>query len=214
MNATAVVIGASGLVGKALVNQLAKADHIAKVVTLTRRPCPHPSAKVDNRTVNFEQLDDHAADFCADLVFSCLGTTRKQAGSLQAQRRVDVDYQLKAAQLAHSKGVNHYLLVSSSGASSGSRNAYLRMKGELEEAVIGLGFARVSLFQPSLLLGQREKRRLGEAVAGKVLPVLCKLPGLQRYRPITGEQLAAKMVQVSATPGPGVERFVLDENFV
>jgi len=213
MPKTAIVIGATGLVGQAVVDRLAAADFTGKVVTLTRRPAGHPSAKVQNRVVDFDRLEAYADDFAGDLLFSCLGTTRKQAGSIAAQRTVDVDYQYKAAELAAAQGVRHYLLVSSSGANAESGNAYLKMKGELEARVRRLPFERISIFQPSLLLGQRAEPRPAEKLWSRILPPLCALPGLRRYRPIRGEQVAAKMVRVSQSPGQPREWFRLDEIF-
>lgn len=214
MDSRAIVIGATGLVGRALTDQLAEADHIAQVITLTRRPAEHASARVDNHVVDFDRLENHGDLFKADLLFSCLGTTRKQAGSLAAQRQVDVDYQYLAAQLAAANGVGHYLLVSSSGADRDSNNPYLQMKGELEDRIRGLSFARISIFQPSLLLGSRTDFRPAEKLASWFLPSLCRLPGLRRFRPITGAEVAAKLVQVSQKSGPGRELFRLDEIFI
>ncbi|RLB69716.1 MAG: short chain dehydrogenase, partial [Deltaproteobacteria bacterium] len=162
MDNTAIVIGATGLVGRALVDQLADADHIDKIITLTRRPAGHSCPEVHNQIVDFDHLEDYASSFRGDLLFSCLGTTRKQAGSSAARRRVDLDYQYKAAQLAADHGVGHYLLVSSSGANADSNNAYLQMKGELEQKVQALPFNRISIFQPSLLIGKRANTRMGE----------------------------------------------------
>lgn len=213
MENVAIVIGATGLVGRALTEQLGDADHIRKVITLTRRAAGHPSPRVDNRVVDFERLEDHASWFAADWLFSCLGTTRQKAGSIAAQRRVDLDYQYRAARLAADHGVGHYLLVSSSGAHAGSRNPYLRMKGELEEKVQALPFKRISIFQPSLLMGKRPEFRWGEKLGGMLLPVFCKIPGLRRYRPIRGEEVAARMVQVSRQAGAPREWFRLDEIF-
>jgi len=218
MGKKALIIGASGLVGRALTQQLAAADWIEEVTTLTRRPEPPagPAAhqhKVHNRVVDFERLADSAELFAGDLLFSCLGTTKRKAGSLAAQRRVDVDYQLQAARLAAQQGVQHYLLVSSSGANPHSRSAYLRMKGELEQQVLQLPFARISIFRPSLLLGARAELRPAEKLGSWLLPLLCALPGLRRYRPIPATRVAAKMVAVSARPGPAVQSFTLDELF-
>lgn len=210
----AIVIGATGLVGQALTNRLAEADHIGEIVTLTRRPAPHGSAKVRNQVVDFDHLEGFGAWLAGDLLFSCLGTTRKQAGSIEAQRVVDLDYQFRAARLAVGHGVRHYLLVSSSGANARSANPYLRMKGELEQRIQALPFERISIFQPSLLLGQRERIRPAEKVGSWILPVVCALPGLRRFRPITGAQVAARMVQVSREPGPALECFRLDEIFL
>jgi len=214
MDKIAIVIGATGLVGRALVEQLADADHIGKVITLTRRSAKHSSSKVFNQVVDFDHLEDYAAAFSADFLFSCLGTTLKQAGSIADQRKVDLGYQFKAAQLAAKNGVQHYLLVSSSAADKQSNNQYLKMKGELELRIKALPFERISIFQPSLLLGQRAKFRLGEKIGSLLLPSVCLIPWLRRFRPITGEQVAAKMVQVSQQDGPSLAWFRLDEIFI
>jgi len=213
MSNTAIVIGATGLVGSALVNKLASAKHVDKIITLTRRPVNHASSKVENHVVNFNHLEDSITLFKGDFLFSCLGTTRRQAGSIAAQREVDLEYQFKAAQLAAQNGVAHFLLVSSSGANDKSKNPYLKMKGELEQRIKLLPFKRISFFQPSLLMGPREEFRFGEKLGGLVLPVLCFIPGLRRYRPVSGEQVAEKMVRVSQQPGAPLEYFRLDEIF-
>ncbi|UBU49466.1 NAD(P)H-binding protein [Cobetia amphilecti] len=213
MGQTAIVIGATGVVGREVVAELIACEAIARVITLTRRPVPGDSDKVENHVVDFARLEDWAHCFQADLLFSCLGTTLKQAGSLEAQRRVDIDHQLSAARLAAAQGVTHYLLVSSSGANHASRNGYLRMKGELEVAIKALPFARISVFQPSLLVGERSEFRLGESLARYLLPVLTRLPGLQRYRPIRGAQVAARMVEVSQRQQQAHAVYRLEEVF-
>lgn len=217
MSKTAIVIGATGLVGSQVVNQLVQAKHVDKVITLTRRALreseQHNSTKVENHVVDFDRLADSATLFQGDILFSCLGTTVKQAGSIKAQRVVDLDYQYQAAMLAEEQGVDHLLLVSSSGADSKSLSPYLKMKGELEDKVEGLGFQHVSIFQPSLLLGNRNSTRAAEDIASKVLPLLCKLPGLKRYRPIYGAEVAEKMVAESAQPKSAMQTFKLDEVF-
>jgi uncharacterized protein YbjT (DUF2867 family) len=210
---TAVVIGATGLVGKALVDQLAQAPHVDKVIAVTRRHIENTSPKVANEVVDFDQLQNHASAFSGDFLFSCLGTTIAQAGSIEAQRKVDFDYQLNAARLAANCGVERYLLVSSAGAKAKSNNPYLKMKGELEEEVLKLPFKRISIFQPSLLLGERNHFRPAEKVASLIVPVIALIPGLRRFRGIRGDQVARKMVEVSRTAGPAREVFKLDEVF-
>ena len=214
MGKTAIVIGATGLVGSQLVKQLVDEAHISQVITLTRRPAPYKNEKVINHVVDFDHLAQHAQLFKADILFSCLGTTKKAAGSIAAQRKVDFYYQLKVAELAVKHGVQHYLLVSSSGANANSGNAYLQMKGELEQTVKTLAFDQISIIQPSLLLGERNNEfRIGEKLGSVLLPILCMLPGLRKYRPITGKQVAAKMCALSAESGSGVAYFKLDELF-
>lgn len=213
MGQIAIVIGATGVVGREVVKELIACEAITRVITLTRRPAPGDSDKVENHVVDFARLEDWVDLFQADLLFSCLGTTRKQAGSLAAQRRVDVDHQLSAARLAAARGVTHYLLVSSSGADQTSRNAYLGMKGELEVAIKALPFARISVFQPSLLVGERSDFRLGETLGRYLLPLATRLPGLRRYRPIRGAQVAARMVEVSQTQQQAHAVYALEEVF-
>ncbi|MBA6399815.1 NAD(P)H-binding protein [Colwellia sp. BRX10-4] len=210
----AIVIGATGLVGRAIVDQLVSCDHISEIITLTRRPSPHASTKVCNQVVDFDHLNNYITLFDADFLFSCLGTTVKQAGSIVEQGRVDLDYQFEVAQLAVNNGVNHYLLVSSAGANDQSNNPYLKMKGILEQRIKHLPFKRISIIQPSLLLGQRTEFRLGEKMASWFMPILCIIPLLRRFRPITGEQVAARMVLSSQELGPSIEIFCLDEVFI
>ncbi|MFK3859388.1 MULTISPECIES: NAD-dependent epimerase/dehydratase family protein [Pseudoalteromonas] len=214
LNKVAIVVGATGLVGSHLVEELIMATHISKVITLTRRPISYNSDKVVNHVVDFNHLAQHAALFKADILFSCLGTTKKAAGSIAAQRKVDFYYQLKVAELAAKHEVHHYLLISSSGANANSGNAYLQMKGELDNTVKELPFKRISIIQPSLLLGERNNEfRIGEKLGSVLLPILCMLPGLRKYRPITGKQVALKMCNISKQSGDGVEYFRLDELF-
>lgn len=209
----AIVLGATGLIGKALVEQLSGSQHIEKVIAVTRKPVEYSSQKIHNGVVDFENLDAYSEIFKGDMLFSTLGTTIKQAGSIANQRKVDIDYQFQAASLALSNGVAHYLLVSSSGANSDSKNAYLKMKGELEEKIKNLSFSRTSIFKPSLLLGERSDKRFLENIGSIVLPFICKLPGLTQYRPIYGHQVASKMIQTSLNDGKKYEEFILDEIF-
>lgn len=213
MGLTAIVLGATGVVGARVVEQLAASPHYHAVHSITRRPAPHASPKVHNHVVDFERLAEHHALFRGDCLFSCLGTTRKQAGSIAAQRRVDVDYQHVAAERAAANGVAHYLLVSAMYADAASRNAYSQMKGELEDAVVALPFPRVSIFQPSFIVGHRPDARPAERAGIAVMRALSWLPGIRRFRPIRGDEIARRMVAVSLTPGQPREWFRLDDIF-
>lgn len=195
MTKIAMVIGATGLIGRALVDQLLAHDKINKVITLTRRPLVIEHDKFENHQIDFSQIEEHKDYFNqVDLFFSCLGTTKKKVGSIAKQRVVDLDYQYRVAQLALQAGVENYFLVSSSHASAHSLSPYLKMKGELEDKVIDLGFKYCVILQPSLLIGEREEFRAGELLAAKFMPILGHIPGLKSYRPITGMAVAAKMV--------------------
>lgn len=215
-----MVIGATGLIGRALVDQLLASNDIALVVTLTRRSLNISHNKFINHIVDFSKLNQYTEHFVGvDTLFSCLGTTKKQAGSIEQQRTVDLDYQYQAAQQAKSAGVTSYFLVSSSGASARSLSPYLKMKGELEDKVIKLDFERCVILRPSLLIGQREQSRTGEAFAGQLMPLLAYVPFLKRYRPIKGDEVAAKMAEVAlsdnddSTKNQRVESYNLDQIF-
>ncbi|RZQ51951.1 short chain dehydrogenase [Pseudoalteromonas phenolica] len=208
-----IVLGATGLIGKHLVKQLAGCEHISQIVAVTRRKVTYTDPKIENIVIDFNQLEQHGALFKGDILFSCLGTTKKQAGTRAAQRVVDLDYQLKIAKQAAENGVKGYFLVSSSGANAKSNNAYLQMKGELEDKVKRIAFEQIAIFQPSLLLGERDGFRLAEKFGGWVLPALCLLPILKRYRPIYGYQVANKMCQESAKVNTGIQVFTLEQCF-
>lgn len=235
MKKTALVIGATGLIGKALVYELLKQDAISKVITLTRKPLvldqtdladKRPNDKklnqqrFENHTIDFSKLAQYSEHFKqVDMLFSCLGTTKKLAGSINNQRVVDVDYQYDAAKLAYECGVEEYFLVSSSGASASSISPYLKMKGELENKVIALGFKRCVILRPSLLIGERADKRPGEFFAGKVMPLLSCVPLLNKYRPIKGIEVAQKMAQlaiedINSSAVKSVKYYTLDEVFV
>lgn len=210
---TAVVIGATGLVGQALVNKLAKSPQYSKIVTITRRKVHYDCEKVDNHAIDFSQLSQYTHLVKGDVFFSCLGTTLKQAGSVAAQRVIDYDYQIAAAKLACNNHIPHYVLVSSSGANAQSRSSYLKMKGELDAAVKMMPFKRISIIKPSLLLGERNQLRIGEKIAGAILPLLCRLPWLKRFRPIHGSEVAETLFTLSLNNGSGFEELLLDDVF-
>lgn len=213
MSKKAIVIGATGLVGSELIKLLCDNETISQVVVLARRPIAIKHAKIISHIIDFENLAANKQLFNGDMLFSCLGTTKKQAKTISAQRRVDLDYQLLAAKMAASNNVSHYLLVSSSGANSGSLSPYLKMKGELEEHVKQLPFQKISILQPSLLTGVRHTSRPLEDLGTKILPFLCKLPWLKRYTPITGKQVAEKLVHICQTQTENIATYSLDELF-
>jgi uncharacterized protein YbjT (DUF2867 family) len=194
----ALVSGATGLVGQSLLRQLGGSDW-EEVRALTRRPFP-AAPPIMPIVVDYDQENLRLPLFGVTHVFSCLGTTMKQAGSEKAFRRVDYDIPLMIAQAAKEAGVQHFLLVSSVGADAASRIFYTRVKGELEQAVIALGFRSVTITRPSFLAGDRPDKRLGELVA---LPLMRLAPA--KYRPVHADQVARAMLAAAAAGRPGVE---------
>ncbi len=199
---TAIVIGATGLIGRALVRQLLAHEEVGNVKVFTRRPTGIVDAALDERLVDFDDLQRWAPDVTGDALFSALGTTRKKAGSKAVQRKVDVDYQLGVASAAAANGVSNYLLVSSLGANAGSRWFYPRIKGELEVAVQTLGFRTVAIFRPSVLTGERDHARPGERLGELGARAFGTLPMLRGYRPIAGDTVARAMVNTALSELP------------
>ena len=201
MTHSAVVIGATGLVGRECVKQLVARTEFERVTAVTRRALPDEvhSPKLQSVVIDFDRLGDRPEAFRASHAFCALGTTIKQAGSQERFRQVDFSYPLRMAELARAAGARHFLLVSSVGASPSSRAFYLRVKGELEQAISALGFASVTIVRPSLLLGDRKEFRLGEAIAtrlGWALP--------RQYRPVHVRDVARALVEAAVENRPGV----------
>ena len=190
----AVVAGASGMIGNYLVNLLLEDAFYDVIVTLTRRPLAIDSPKVEQRLVDFDELN--AADLSgATHLFCCLGTTMKTAGSREAFRRVDYEYCERFARLGREAGATRLMLVSSGGADPKASSFYLRTKGQTEEAVSGLGFEALHIFRPSVLMGQRNEQRTAErflAGAFRGFEFLMKGP-LSKFRPMPAGVLSAAM---------------------
>ena len=191
---TAIILGATGLVGRALVQQLLQDDRFARVVALVRRDAGIRHPKLSSHIVNFDGPEEWKHLVSGDVLLSTLGTTMKQAGSKEEQYKVDFTYQYEAAKASSTNGVESYVLVSSAGASPRSRIFYSRMKGELEEAINKLSFSRVSIIRPGLLSGHRSEQRTGEKLMIKVMNTLCRIPGLSGYEPIAVSIVARAMI--------------------
>jgi uncharacterized protein YbjT (DUF2867 family) len=200
--AVAIVAGSTGLVGRELVRQLASDGRWREVRALVRRPLPseleHPV--VVPVSVDYSRLEPAPDWAAADHVFCALGTTMRDAGSARAFRRVDLDYPVALARATVSRGARHFLLVSAVGAAPASRFFYNRVKGEVEAAVMGMGFRSLTIARPSLLLGPRSPPRLGEQV-GRVLGVLAP----PRWRPVTVERVARALIRAAACDTGGVQ---------
>ena len=210
---SALLLGATGLVGRHCLDMLLAEDLYATVTTVARRPLGRSHEKLTHHVVDFEYLGARAACFAVQDVFCCLGTTMKQAGSKAGFRRVDYTYVLEAARLAADAGAEQYLLVSAVGADPGSRFFYNRVKGEAEQAVSELPFYGTYLFHPSLLTGSRDVARTGERVAEKVLGRLSFLMRgpLRPYRPVAAACVASAMLAVARRRPGGVQRYESDE---
>ena len=208
MNRTALVAGATGLVGSQVLDLLLADDGWSHVVTIGRRTTSQHHAKLEQRVLDLRQLETASDLPHVDDVFCCLGTTIKQAGSQPAFRLVDHDFVVGLARAGLRAGATQFLLVSAIGADPESRVFYSRVKGETEAAIRGLPYQRIQIFRPSLLLGERPEVRLGERIATLGAPLLPALlfGRLRRYRPIQAATVARAMVGIAkeAPRGPNV----------
>lgn len=161
---TALILGATGLVGSHLLHILLSSDY-DKVHVLSRRTVGYHHPKLQEHITPLEELHQHIEAFHVDDLYCCLGTTIKQAGSQEKFFRVDHDFPLQAATLAKQVGhIKQFFLVSSAGANSNSFFFYSRVKGRIEHALKQLDLPALHIFQPTLLLGQRQQTRPGERI--------------------------------------------------
>lgn len=212
---TALVIGASGLVGSFVTLKLLGDDRYDKVKVFVRRSLGVKHAKLDEHIVSFEKIESWKELLNGDELYSALGTTIKKAGSKEAQYKIDFTFQYEIAKAASENNVKKYLLVSSVGADYKSSNFYLRTKGNLDEKVQQLNFERIRIFRPSILIGLRSETRLGETLGIKIAGVITKIiPALKKYKPIKASLVAEAMIKsANQTTSEKIKIFQSDEIF-
>ncbi len=211
---TALIVGASGLIGgHCLQLLLAADDRYDRVISIGRRTLPLTHPRLEQVVVDFEHLDKDQLRLIADDVYCCLGTTIRQAGSEAAFYAVDYTYVVRLAALLSANFAAQFLVVSALGADASSRVFYNRVKGEMEAAIKQTSFRAIHIFQPSLLLGERPKPRLGERVAAVVMAVFRPLfiGPLRPYRAIRASTVAAAMLDAARQDGGGVRTYRSDE---
>ncbi len=197
---TALVVGATGLIGHQLVNQLLQSELYSEVRVLVRKSLEKQHPKLVEVLYDFNQSD--ASVVQGDDVFCCLGTTMKKAGSKGAFTRVDHDYPLQIARAAKQNGATQFLIVTAMGANPKSSFFYNRVKGNVEEDLKKLGFAALHIFRPSLLLGSRDEKRLGEKIGESLMGVFdpLMLGPLKKYRAIDSAKVANAMMVAAQDP--------------
>ncbi len=204
MRKTALVIGATGLVGEQLVLQLLNHPEFEKVVVFGRRKSGLNHPKLEEILIDFDQPESWEAQVKGDVLFSTLGTTIKTAKTKENQYRVDFTYQYEFAQAASRNGVPVYVLVSSLGADPQSSVFYSRMKGELDEAVSKLPFRKIVIVRPSILDGNRKEKRPMEKISLAIMLGLTKII-LKKYRPTPVDVLASQMIRLSLDEKSGFQ---------
>lgn len=212
MKRRALVLGATGLIGKEVVQMLLNSSKYEQVTVLVRKNLLFQHAKLKQVAVNFDELDRYESYFAVDDVYSCLGTTIKKAKTKENFKRVDYDYTLHAAKIAEKQGVKNFLTVTAMGANSKSMFFYNRVKGDVEQELQKLHIKGIHIFRPSLLLGERQEFRFGEKVAEGITRVFSFLfvGPLRKYKPISGKQVALGMYITALQQKPGVHIYESD----
>lgn len=212
MKKTAIVIGATGLVGSHVLNLLLDDDRYSSLKVFHRRSTGIRHKKLDEHIIDFNKIETWRNQLTGDELYSAMGTTIKKAGSKEAQYKIDVTYPLEVAKAAAANGVKKYSLVSSAGADKDSKLFYPRIKGELDDAVSRLPFNRITIMRPSILDGDREESRPGERFGLAVMRIVGKIPGLKKYRPIPAEKVAKAMINSLQDDAEGC--YILEPNEV
>jgi len=202
MKKTAIVIGATGLVGTALLQLLCEQDSYESIKVIARKK-GFENPKIEYFLTDFEKMDDFSDKWLADDAYCCLGTTLRQAGSKANFYTVDFRYVLHFAQILSKNKAKKFLLVSSLGAKTNSMFYYSRTKAQAENAVKQLKFEAIHIFRPSLLLGQRKEKRFGEDVAKRIDRLFSfMLP--KRYKGIEAETVAKAMLKAATKNQNGI----------
>lgn len=190
----ASLIGATGLVGSKILNLLLKDPPCTEVRIFSRRKSSIEHPKLIEKIVNFSDMSSWEKEIIGDVLFSALGTTKKIAGTISAQRVVDYEYQFNVARAAKENGINSIVLVSAIMADPDSFFPYSKMKGELERDIENLGFEKTVFLRPSLLDGKRDDERFLESLSLSILRKIPDLPVIKTLRPVKGEQVAKAAV--------------------
>ena len=202
----AVLLGASGLIGSSLLGQLLASPHYSEVLVLVRKPLNQQHPKLKVLVVDFDKLNDYAENLKTDVVFCCLGTTKKKTPDQENYRKIDYQYPLDMGWIAYTNGAAQYHLVSSLGANPQSSVFYSRLKGEVERDLKTIPFKTIHIYRPSLLDGERKESRLGERLMIYAMRALNPLliGGLKKYRSIRIDRVAAAMLNQSLVDKRGI----------
>ena len=200
----ALVLGATGAIGKDLVEQMLQDDAFDRIDIFVRREVKIPSAKLVVQIVDFDHPEQWADKLTGDVLFSTLGTTIRAAGSQDAQWKVDYTYQYEAAKAAKANGVKTYVLVSSMGANAKSKVFYTKMKGALDDAVQTLGFEGCFILRPPSLI-RKGSDRFGEKVGIVALKAFNAIGLMRGFTPMPTEAVAAAMIRLAKSGNPGIQ---------
>jgi uncharacterized protein YbjT (DUF2867 family) len=202
----AIIAGATGLIGSELLNLLLESSDYQEVISISRREISMQHKKLVQLIINFDELEKHARALKGDVIFCCLGSTRKKTPDLSIYRKVDHTYPLQLGKIAKDNSIKQYHLVSAIGADVNSSNFYTKMKGETEADLAHLNLPCLHIYQPSVLTGDRKESRPLEKLSIAVMKVVNPLlfGSLKKYKSIPAAMVARAMYKQSLKPETGL----------
>ena len=208
---TALLFGASGLVGSHLLNQLIKDTNYSKIKLFVRSVTETIDPKVEIIKTDFNNLQNHKEDVKGDDCFFCIGTTKKNSSDKDEYRRVELDIPKEIAKIAKLNLVNSFIFVSAIYANPNSSGDYARFKGLVEEELKRLNFPKLALMRPSFLMGDRKEKRVGEKIGIFVFKLLSPLllGPIKKMRPIHSETVAKAMIKAA---NENLEKIIFESN--
>lgn len=191
------LVGATGLVGSEVLNQLLSEEKVSKINILTRKKIDIQSPKVMNYVVDFENEVDLKNAIHGDAIVCCIGTTKAKTPDVGEYEKIDRDIPIRLAKTGFEKGIEQYHLISAIGANKYSGINYNRIKGEAEEGVLAAGIPKTIIYRPGMLLGKRNESRPGEFIAQKLsfLFDLFMIGSMQKYHSVKADYLAMRIVR-------------------
>lgn len=196
---TAIILGATGLTGGLLLQELLHDERYEKIKLFSRSKVAVRDMKIEEHLVDLFKLDDHKNYFTADEVYCCIGTTKSKTPDEETYRKVDYGIPVNAAKIAKENGIENYLVISALGADESSKMFYNKTKGEMEKDVLSQNLKNTYLFQPALIAGDRVEKRFFENIAKNAMKVLNPVMAgpLKKYRSIHPQTIAKAMVIVA-----------------
>jgi uncharacterized protein YbjT (DUF2867 family) len=196
---TALLFGASGLVGSHVLNQLISNNSYSKIKLFVRTTINISDPKIEIIQTDFKNLENHREDIKGDDCFFCIGTTKKNSPDKNEYKRVELEVPKQVAQIAKSNSVNSFVFISSGYADPKSSGDYLKFKGEVEEELKRLNFQKLGIMRPSFLLGDRKEKRIGEKIGIFVFKLLSPLflGPLKKMKPIHSATVAKAMITIT-----------------
>lgn len=214
MSYKAIIIGASGLIGSELLKHVTEHREFGEVVLITRRPLDIYNKKTKQVVIDFDNLNSISREISGDVIYSCLGSTRKKTPDAAEYRKIEYDYTLNIARIGLNNGVKQFHYISSLGADVSSPTSYLRLKGEVEKALIDLPYPALHIYQPSYLRGNRAEKRLEDMLMKPIMSVLdpLLLGKFSKYKSIAAASVAKAMIKQTLTNNKGV--FIHPSNII